>query len=763
MSKTRFYITICILLNFISNTMGGPLPVGGLCSSGHPPAADGFCNDPCTQLSNFSIDGDWWATSETEVDWSTVLDGTRTTNGNTGLEWATKQNQCAKSTARRSGWYYQSGVFCDTFDNNEQSLLQNGPPGTLDLNPNSWVPLLDSPMNDKGDLINAYYVVDKLNMIMCTAMDRIDVNGASYMDMEFSQQYYDDYTVVDPAGTTCTKDINDPADIGTTWKCRYPIRTDGDIQISFDIANDIRSNVIIIYQWDSTASRKGAGTGNWVPIRTEEMANAAPPYNYYMSPDGAFEAAVNKKYFNASVFRFICDEKAYNDDIDNGGDGSCCTCEGTDNEGTFFEACIDWAQLGIHSISFTGLTIKARSSATGAYKDTSGVLENSVVAPQNYDIMESNPWCRSCDGTYENSPNAKCNITQTPFPTRNPTLTTDNPTTAQPTSQTTPPTAQPTNSTNNPTTSSPTTLQPTDQTFAPTGITFAPTGITPGPTHPSNAPTSYTPGPSPGPTVTKGTPSRAPTFRPTGGPSPGPTVPEGSPSRSPTLRPSIHPTKYPTLIPSLNPTINTGCDGDDSFDREDCPEDPLPGCFLQFNITFNVCILNKKFTRNDIYKDFKDAVIYQIEGLGTRFEQKCTESNVRAEYYNIIYADQTANTAGQLLPMNSNECTECTIADAEFKYSITTHISFYCGQCDLLKAMLTDFGTYVDSWRKGVNTQFLAHSKGEDNVCGNGFGKTTLIYLSGVFKNDQGIAEGDCIGDCNVITDGQDDGGDDGG
>ncbi len=68
------------------------------------------------------------------------------------------------------------------------------------------------------------------------------------------------YKTVDANEATCSKDPNDQCDASTAWKYRYPIRQDGDIQVSFEITNDIISNIIIVYHWDSAASHKGQGS-----------------------------------------------------------------------------------------------------------------------------------------------------------------------------------------------------------------------------------------------------------------------------------------------------------------------------------------------------------------------------------------------------------------------------------------------------------------------------------------------------------------------
>ena len=114
-------------------------------------AADGFENQPCLRLGDFEIDGDWFAKSEGAVDWSSVLEGTRTTL--TTTEWRSNQNQCVNG-GTRWGYYYKAGIFCDTFDNDEQSHLQTGTKHQLDCCPEQWVPLITTPMQDKGDLTN---------------------------------------------------------------------------------------------------------------------------------------------------------------------------------------------------------------------------------------------------------------------------------------------------------------------------------------------------------------------------------------------------------------------------------------------------------------------------------------------------------------------------------------------------------------------------------------------------------------------------------
>mmetsp|Transcript_75866 Transcript_75866/g.68017 ORF Transcript_75866/g.68017 Transcript_75866/m.68017 type:complete len:507 (-) Transcript_75866:235-1755(-) len=450
--------------------------------------SDGFENRPCLRLRDFEIDGDWYAKTEGAVDWSSVIEGTRTTGTNS--EWRSTQNQCTNSF-ERWGYYYKAGIFCDTFDNDEQSQLQTGTKHDLDCCPEKWVPLITTPMQDKGDLTNVYYVGSDLDLIICAAFERIDVNGASYMDLEFNQNVDTSLNDNNIYPTACNKTK------GEQWKCRYPDRVDSDIQISFEIANDITKNIIVIYQWD-TASQQH------IAVRTETMTSATDPY-YYKSSDGAFEAAVNRGTIKASSFGYICDDK----------NPLTANCPNITNIGVFFEACIDFIALGWTQMEFNSITVKARASSNGAYKDTSGVLYHTIKGPRNiWDNPVNNAECNMTSLPTTAQPTSKPTAPTTANPSTPPTTanpsttpTTANPTTAQPTygpttayPSKTPTTANPT--TVNPTTDSPTTGNPT--TSSPTYF-----GQTPGPTtaNPTTANPTYF-GQTSGPTTDNGqTPS----------------------------------------------------------------------------------------------------------------------------------------------------------------------------------------------------------------------------------------------------------------
>eukprot|EP01084_Bolivina_argentea_P139661 245678_1 len=113
MSALILYVT-CFAIVSAQTT---PSPLYG--PNGHPMGSDGFETKPCLRLNDFSIDGNWWAETEDEIDWSSVLEGKRTTVDN--IEFKSDQNQCQLDTGVRYGWYYDAGIFCDTFDNDEAS------------------------------------------------------------------------------------------------------------------------------------------------------------------------------------------------------------------------------------------------------------------------------------------------------------------------------------------------------------------------------------------------------------------------------------------------------------------------------------------------------------------------------------------------------------------------------------------------------------------------------------------------------------------
>eukprot|EP01083_Nonionella_stella_P026824 73862_1 len=349
--------------------------------SQNTPAADGFVTNPCLRLSNFSLDGDWWAEEQGEVDWSSVLDGTRV-NRSLDPYWDETQNQCSRLPTfypeYRWGWWYNSGVFCDTFGTTETSLISPNVNIVVD-EPRSWVPLIaDVPGSSKYDLTNVFYVVSALENVICIAFEKL-VEDSLYLTIEFNQ-----FTNI-----TCDPYSN------TNWKCLFPQRSTSDFQIVFKTGATLHDSRIEIHEWNATSDAYDSKTSEIIPSNHTA--------NYYESNDGAIRAAINgDKVINASLFGSI------NFPIE---------------ANLFFESCIDMTYFGYTSFNFNSIMMRTKSDGsddTFGWKDTSGALsfDGRGLDPSLFDTAYE-----ECGMTPTSSPTSPSDA-----PTRAPTATTNNPT-----------------------------------------------------------------------------------------------------------------------------------------------------------------------------------------------------------------------------------------------------------------------------------------------------------------------------------------------
>eukprot|EP01083_Nonionella_stella_P242138 844882_1 len=516
--------------------------------------SDGFDNKPCLRLSNFSIDGNWWADEEAEVDWSSVMAGGRISK--TDPQWLSQQNQCVQDGSRW-GWWYKAGVFCDTMGVWEQSAPSFSNP---EDNPRGWVPLTARLLMEEADLTNVYYVVSELEKIICVAFEKRTDDwqfDEHHVTIEFNQKQNTTYN--DP--TNCNP-FNDPPE---DWKCYFPQRTNGDFQIEFGSYPTLESSRIVISQWDDTNNHYST------TIRDESMYRSK--FNiYYESNDTAIRAAINSYGpVNASDFETICNTDTY-DPLTNADD--CPTIASN----RFFESCIDMKYLGFTSFNFTSIIIQTSTTfGSNTYKDTSGVLYfmsprvSPGMLPFAYDECGMSPTSSPTAPTLPEPSTSPVTAQPSSSPTLNPSnspiMTTKTPSDSPSKAPTKGPSTAPVKS--EAPSSAPVTAQPSSSpTLNPSNSPIM-TTKTPSDS-PSKAPTKVVEGPSTAP-VKSEAPSSAPvTAQPSSSPTLNPSnspVITTEPSKAPTKVPSYapvtqqssgHPSVYPiTLLPSASPITTT--------------------------------------------------------------------------------------------------------------------------------------------------------------------------------------------------------------
>jgi len=211
-----------------------------------------------------------------------------------------------------------------------------------------------------------------------------------------------------------------------------------------------------------------------------------------------------------------------------------------------------------------------------------------------------------------------------------------------------------------------------------------------------------------------------------------------------TTRDPDAPTTTTTTRDPDEPTTTLDCDADDSYLRFDCPDEEGEGCSIHVDLTLDVCLLNFKFGRRQMYDLIKQPFTYVIETELSDYLDFCSESELRIETYIVDFANDAAMQRGKRSPTRMEDCesaTEvCGDARNEFGVSVGVSVGLFCGECTTLKAMyrallaLLDAGTFDVSYVD----RCLGLSIESDSICLDGFGGVEIAEARMVMADEDG-------------------------
>ena len=192
------------------------------------------------------------------------------------------------------------------------------------------------------------------------------------------------------------------------------------------------------------------------------------------------------------------------------------------------------------------------------------------------------------------------------------------------------------------------------------------------------------------------------------------------------------------------------CDDDDPW-ITDCPDDKGQGCSIQFNVTIDFCIFNKKFGRARVYRYFKQSYIYTINTLLSDFYGFCEEDALRVESYDISAQTTEYRDRGNKNPSRKDECEDiddiCGANRKNRQYQLELSMGFFCGSCSRLKSILNAFKTLiaVGSFDTEWVSKCIDLSVDDDDICETGFGDNGVymeISEAGIaYRNEDGDVE----------------------
>merc|ERR1719204_1547080 len=186
------------------------------------------------------------------------------------------------------------------------------------------------------------------------------------------------------------------------------------------------------------------------------------------------------------------------------------------------------------------------------------------------------------------------------------------------------------------------------------------------------------------------------------------------------------------------------CDQDNSYLRFDCPDEEGTGCSVHVELALDVCLLNFKFSRDQVYKLIRRPFKYVIEESLTDYIDFCDESDIKIEVYAVAFKDDAAEQCGKRQPVMPEDCLDaidvCGDDRGELGITVNVEVGFYCGECTRLEAMYTALLALVNQGT--FDTAFVEETLGlslnEDGVCRDGFGGAEIDSLTMYMADESG-------------------------
>lgn len=216
----------------------------------------------------------------------------------------------------------------------------------------------------------------------------------------------------------------------------------------------------------------------------------------------------------------------------------------------------------------------------------------------------------------------------------------------------------------------------------------------------------------------------------------------------------------------------TDLEDDCYLDDDDCPDDdPADGCNIQFNVTLDICILNRKFTKKLVSRVARLAYIYALDSVADYTD--CIEADISVTRLKSGYANTNALNRAKRKPKRKrtddddestcgddndpdNVCCEdlddiCGSDRKSKKYQLELDTQFKCGTCDKMKSVVVTIQNLLEAFDAAFILECLDLSVdglldvglNGDDLCLTGFGQLALEVseASLAYINDDGETE----------------------
>jgi len=230
---------------------------------------------------------------------------------------------------------------------------------------------------------------------------------------------------------------------------------------------------------------------------------------------------------------------------------------------------------------------------------------------------------------------------------------------------------------------------------------------------------------------------------------------------------------YEGSCPDDEPTTTDPCDDPYWDNIDECePETPDDSCGVQFNVTLNFCVVNRKFKMRQIWGFVKEAYALAIDTVSDYSGYCDADVDISITRYEPGYNEGLMSTddarkRGKKRPQKKRDtdlavCNSYTADDWEIddcceaiddicgedkgnkQFSIGIGTEFNCGDdCDTMRKIAVQIVEKLQQFDAKVILECLGFGVDGDTVCTTGFGGMQMEVAKAVlaYKDDDGVIE----------------------